>query len=498
MAEGHKVTGASLDKILTRLSSSGQNRPMNAGTFSDWSTEAGDRVTLTRDGQSYTSQVHSTTMTWKGGAPTVEMNSTGNEKRDPITKISKKKYGRSGAGGRIANNTYTWQVNQEHLLYEVTDPNGKFSRLEVTVNGLDHEVNDGDGKFSRLTNTVNGLQHVVVDEHAQAISELQNTADGFRTRIAKVVDENGTIKAASIATAINGPSSEAYINADHIRLSGNTFVNAVIGVDNSGNLIVAKNIYAGLNGSNYIQGKSLRLVGASSSQGADVQTLSATDISGMIIKAQHSGNNLKLWFHGNSTSTPDINFSKATQLSGSWSGSTLTVTASPQDEHYTIGFGGSATSHDTEFEVVANGSASKDTVVANAIVVPLKVGSLNSGSASTSRYTKNLTVSVSGLLQTMTGSNKITENGTYTPDSSHIGFSSVVVDVPSSTPSASNIDLPTSQISRHTSAPSGTGLSTLAQQLIQAYLNTDGKGRYVRFAATITGGTGTKWYYIYM
>lgn len=303
----HKVTGASLDKILTRLSSSGQNRPMNAGTFADWSTEAGDRVTMKRDGTSYTSQVHSTTMTWKGGAPTVEMNSTGNEKRDPITKISKRKYGRSGAGGRISQQTYDWQVNQEHLLYELrNDTTQQFSRFEVDINGLHHTV---------------GVQ-------GQSISTLENTADGFRTRIAKVVDENGTIKAASIATAINGPSSEAYIDADHIRLSGNTFVNAVIGVDNSGNLIVAKNIYAGLNGSNYIQGKTLRLVGASSSQGADVQTLSATDISGMVIKAQLVDNDLKLWLHGSNTAgDPDINFSKATSLTGEWSGRYYTVKA---------------------------------------------------------------------------------------------------------------------------------------------------------------------------
>lgn len=487
------MTGASLDKILTRLSSSGQNRPMNAGTFADWSTEAGDRVTMTRDGQSYTSQVHSTTMTWKGGAPTVEMNSTGNEKRDPITKISKRKYGRSGAGGRISQQTYDWQVDQEHLLYEVrNDMTQQFSRFEVDINGLHHTV---------------GVQ-------GQSISTLENTADGFRTRIAKVVDENGTIKAASIATAINGSSSEAYINADHIRLSGNTFVNAVIGVDNSGNLIVAKNIYAGLNGSNYIQGKSLRLVGSSSSQGADVQTLTSGDIKGMIIKAEAVGNNLKLWFHGSSTSgNPDINFSKATSLEGQWSGRNYTVKAYQNGIQVnsktgivydgivpvegTITKSGKTVYKDFKvFSDDGNGDADKLIMQKNLSINASSVynDGWDYGITQRVRSTRDAT-SGETTIKTLTSGQRWTIIDTYTKSNGTTTETKYTVAAPT-IPSASDISL--GSISRSTSQPSGTGLSTLAQYLVQAYLNQDGNGRYVRFAATISGGTGTKWYYIYM
>ena len=362
------VTGASLSGIYDRLNNS-STRPMSASTFSDWSLEAGDKVIVTRDGQNYESTVHNSSMSWKGKTPTVEINSTGNEKRDAVSKAEKKKYNRGGSGVRNDENMYVYEVNQDNLLYEVYDTNGRLSKLQVTVNGLFHEVYDSEGRFSKLSNTVNGLFHEVYDSEGRfsklsntvdglthevydsegrfsklsntvdglkhevydsdgTVSYLMNTARGFETRISKVVDANGTIKSASIATAINGSSSEVYISADHVKVTGNLMISALMSGDGSGNLIVANNIYAGLNGVNYIQGKTLRLVGASSSQGADVQTLAAGDIKDMIIKANVSGNTLQLWKHGDSTTgDPTWTFNKAVSLSGAWSGTTYSVSA---------------------------------------------------------------------------------------------------------------------------------------------------------------------------
>ena len=383
------VTGASLSGIYDRLNNS-STRPMSASTFSDWSLEAGDRVTLTRDGQTYQGTVHNSSMSWKGKTPTVEINSTGNEKRDAVSKAEKKKYNRGGGGVRNDEKMYQYEVNQDHLLYEVYDKDGRLSKLQVTVNGLFHEVYDTNGRFSQLSNTVSGLRHEVYDTDGRfslltntvdglrhevydtngrfslltntvdglrhevydtngsfsllsntvdglkhevydsdgTVSYLMNTARGFETRISKVVDANGTIKSASIATAINGSSSEVYISADHVKVTGNLMISALMSGDGSGNLIVANNIYAGLNGVNYIQGKTLRLVGASSSQGADVQTLAAGDIKDMIIKAYVSGNTLQLWKHGDSTTgDPTWTFNKAVSLSGGWTGTTYSVSA---------------------------------------------------------------------------------------------------------------------------------------------------------------------------
>ena len=389
------VTGASLSEIYNRLKNTESTYPMDAKTFSDWSIEAGDKLSVTRDGKTYGSAAHTTTMTWKGTTPTVEVNSTGNEKRESVSKIKKKKYNSGGAGVRNDEKMYTYEVNQDHLLYEVYDTNGRFSKLEVTVRGLYHEVYDSSGrfsklqntvhglyhevydstgrfsklqntvyglyhevydstgKFSRLQNTVNGLYHEVYDTNGKysklqntvnglyhevydpggAVSTLQNTANGFETRISKVVDANGTIKSASIATAINGSSSEVYIEADHIKLSGNILLQNAIGSDNGGNIWATGNIQAGLSGGNYIRGKTLHLIGGSSSQSADEQVLSSEDIKDMIIKLSVSGNTLSIWKHGDAkTGNPSMTFSKATTLSGDWSSGSgiFKVTASPQ------------------------------------------------------------------------------------------------------------------------------------------------------------------------
>ena len=99
------VTGASLAPIYSRLNSAPNYHPLEADTFADWSLEAGDMVTVTRDNNSYESPVHSSTVTWKKGAQ-VSISSTGNESREAISKVSNKKY-TSGSGSlRSTENAY--------------------------------------------------------------------------------------------------------------------------------------------------------------------------------------------------------------------------------------------------------------------------------------------------------------------------------------------------------------------------------------------------------
>ena len=92
----NEITGASLSPIYQRLNDAPEYHPLGADTFSDWSLEAGDIVTVSREGKEYKSPVHSSRMVWKGGAPTVTLNATGNEKRSTIAKAAKKKFMRSG------------------------------------------------------------------------------------------------------------------------------------------------------------------------------------------------------------------------------------------------------------------------------------------------------------------------------------------------------------------------------------------------------------------
>ena len=160
-----------------------------------------------------------------------------------------------------------------------------------------------------------------------------------------------------------------------------------------------------------------------------------TDLKGAFVSSVelvNNGNNTYTinTYDANANKTVVGTFSKAATptLSGSWSSGTLTVSSTPAAAaNYTIGFGGSYGDHSVELEVVTNGSATKDSIVANTIDVPIKVGSLNNGAASTARYTKSLAVSVSGLLQSKTVSASTSQNVTVTPDSGKIGLSSVIV-----------------------------------------------------------------------
>lgn len=106
--------------------------PLVADTFGDWAVEAGDKVTLTKDGASYTSPVHETTLTWNG-QPKLEIISNGNEERAPIDKMAAKKYNSRGStsGIRDSSKLYTFEVNQKHLLYDVY--NEEYGRLHACI-----------------------------------------------------------------------------------------------------------------------------------------------------------------------------------------------------------------------------------------------------------------------------------------------------------------------------------------------------------------------------
>lgn len=105
------VTGASLAPIYSRLNNAPTYHPLEADTFADWSVEAGDIVTVTRDDKSYQSPVHSSTITWKKGAQ-VSISSTGRQERESIARMSSRKFSSGSGGGGLRNSQY------QHLYVE--------------------------------------------------------------------------------------------------------------------------------------------------------------------------------------------------------------------------------------------------------------------------------------------------------------------------------------------------------------------------------------------
>lgn len=207
---------------------------------------------------------------------------------------------------------------------------GLSSFIEQTASQIRSEVsNSYKGLSSSITQTASSIRAEVSNSVSGLNSYIQTQAG----RIDLVVEGSGAnakIKPAQIVAAINNGASSIVISASHIDLDGyvkasditsdyiKTKMQAV-----TGNLTVGGNIYAGLNGSSYFQGTSLKLVGSSSSQGASILTLSYSTMIEAIKSASVSGNTLTLTRMDGTT----LDFSKATSLSGVWSGSTYTVTA---------------------------------------------------------------------------------------------------------------------------------------------------------------------------
>lgn len=228
----HNVSGASLNGILGRLNQTGNTHPYDAVTFGDWTMQAGDLVTVKRGETEYTSPVHTSRMIWNG-APEVTIQSVGRKERDPISKVSKKKYGRGGAGIR----------NGERFYHDIYDPTG-------TVH-----------------------------------SEISNTEQGFTAKLSGVVDSHGNVTAASIATAINAQGQAGVgINGAWVKIDGTTTINDVMTItDRNLHITVPLRAQQGVMASEI----TLR-------DGSDSVTITEANAEGIIKSASVSGNVLTL------------------------------------------------------------------------------------------------------------------------------------------------------------------------------------------------------------
>lgn len=238
----HNVSGAGLQNILNRIGGASAYHPLDAQTFSDWTIEAGDIVTVSQGDKSYTSPVHSARMVWKG-TPEVTLQSTGRKEREPISRVSKKKYGRGGGG-----------IRQGQAFY--------------------HDIYDE-----------NGLVH----------SEISNTEHGFEAKLSGVVDNHGNVTAASIATAINAQGQAGVkIAGAWIELDGPAVAACLVSQDISVDGLTVDSDLHILNDEGLI---------------VDNHVMRVCDI-------EKDGNTLTIYF----TDQDPITFSKATTLSGEWSG----------------------------------------------------------------------------------------------------------------------------------------------------------------------------------
>ena len=377
------VTGASLAPIYNRLNTTPSYHPLEADTFADWSIEAGDVVTVTRDGRGYQSPVHSSTVTWKK-QPKVTISSTGNEERESVTKMSQKKYGKGGSA--LNNSQYQhWFVEDKY--------NQMRAGLELTASSASLYVDDRYRQMKAgLDLTSSSASLYVEDKYRQMKSGLDLTSSSA----ALYVDDrykqmksglNLTSSSASLyvdnryaqmRAGLNLTSSSAALYVDNKYDAMKSGLNltsssAALYVDNKYDAMKSGLALTSSTAAMYVHSKTtkaeliLSITGGKSNakltadtidiQGLvndltaydvtvkslnahqivsdgectfdsiDVESLNITgEWPQVIVDASVSNNELTLTYNDGT----EVNFSKATTLAGRWDSGTYTVTASPQ------------------------------------------------------------------------------------------------------------------------------------------------------------------------
>ena len=191
------ITGASLQPIYDRLHAVQGYHPMSADTFADWSVEAGDIVTMSRDGEEIAAPIHNAKIVWRG-SPQITLNATGNETRDSIARVSQKKYGRGGTGMR----------NDQKIRSEIYSTDSKlYSFIEQTETYILSVVADTANDLgSEILQTASQIRSEVHASNSQLYSYIDQTA----TYILSVVDDTANDLGSAILQTASQIRSEVH------------------------------------------------------------------------------------------------------------------------------------------------------------------------------------------------------------------------------------------------------------------------------------------------
>ena len=198
--------------IYNRLASAPSFHPANADLLTrDWMLEPGDVVTVLSGEESYQVPIYSMNLEWRGDSK-VSIESTGNQKREPLPALRRKQYGGGSAtykekkrftadlervetdlGAKIGlvvtdNNT----LNTAYVVAQINESGSSVliggDKVNISTNqaftAVAQGVNRNAGNISTLQNTTSGLTNRV--ENAEgAITTLQTTANGLRIEVGK-------------------------------------------------------------------------------------------------------------------------------------------------------------------------------------------------------------------------------------------------------------------------------------------------------------------------
>lgn len=243
-----------------------------------------------------------------------------------------------GIIGKDANGEPNWyrlsrlEVGEYGIFGEVRSVQNEVvvanTRIDQTEDHITQEANmlrDGQAVLSaRLTVEADKIDQEVVNRQrdTQTLSGRITVEAGKINQIVQSVGQNGQVTAASICLAINSAGSSATINADKIYLLGQTIANTI-----NADYIYTK--VAALPRVDMVQAYASSLsIGThlTMPNGLYLESNGVWQLS-----LSQSGNTYTLTEMKLNGDTREVGtFSRATTLSGTWSGGTFTVSASPQ------------------------------------------------------------------------------------------------------------------------------------------------------------------------
>ena len=223
------ITGASLNSIYNRLNSISNYHPVETTTFNDWSIEAGDTITVTRNNnESYETPIHSTSLVWKG-TPQTSVSSTGNSERDSVTKASQKKYSSGNSAMNNDQRVYKDIYSEDGYLHgqlEMTESHLR-TVFEDSINGLRGEVEQTAAYWrSTYEDAYNGLRGVVEQTAEYWRSTYEDAYNGLRG----VVEQTAEYWRSTYEDAYNGLRGIVEQTAEYWRSTYEDAYNGLRGV----------------------------------------------------------------------------------------------------------------------------------------------------------------------------------------------------------------------------------------------------------------------------
>ena len=351
---------ATISSVINNLTSAmgggGRTSAANSGKDHAWIEDTEEHVALVAEGIIGTDEngepnwkrLSQIVVDGEGLHQTVEEIKEGDVIRDARIDVNEKRIlqevtDRTNADGELQGRI---TVQADRITQEVTQRKGDTEalsgRITVQANRITQEVNDR----TSADNTLSGRITVEANRITQEVTRATNaegtlggriTVEAGRiNQIVSAVGKDGEVTAASITLAINEGRSGAWIDANNVWIGNDKSTTVIAGK------LEASDITADFLSAKIATIPTLRGIAASFS--GNVSTTSGViayqvyadgnNISNPVIETRVQGPTSNVYTLQHTTADGTWHdagtFSRATSLSGAWSGGTFTVTASPQ------------------------------------------------------------------------------------------------------------------------------------------------------------------------